>query len=319
MRRALPVLLLWLAALGCEAMIKGDLDSVGCLDEGKVGPPTCPVGLQCTKGECAPIASGAPCTADTDCSGGDFCLDPVSFHGAGPARCTHPCCTSSDCDPDPSSVCWIPPVGGGSFCRPAADIGRTGVGSLGALAHCDTDADCRSGRCTTGLCLDTCCTDTSCEAGGGTCQAGQPPLREAPGFWCGIPQGHDTLYSACKSDAECASGLCLSFGGTFLCSAPCCSSTDCQDLGNSPVRCVMIGGNHPGVRACLTDSGTGPGAVGAPCKAGTDCRSGLCLELTGHFECSDLCCSDDSCGHSGLFACRPAILDNAWALRCEPK
>ncbi len=125
----------------------------------------------------------------------------------------------------------------------------------------------------------------------------------------------------CKVDGDCASGLCVDFGnGLRMCSGPCCSSDECETADGVPVRCVILDGDHAGVRACGSVLGVGAGEVGVTCAQDSDCRGGMCLDLGDRSECSDLCCSDESCGEDASgYACRPAIVDSAWALRCEPK
>lgn len=318
--RALPALVFWWAA-GCEVLVDGRLGTVLCQGEGQVGPPACPVGLECRLGTCLPSMLGALCTSDADCESGEFCLDPTILGGAGPRRCSRTCCTSSDCDPDPQFVCWIPPHGPSSFCRSAVEIGRAPGGTLGVLEACATGGDCRSGRCSGGVCTDTCCVDTSCNAAGGVCRLDGPPRLDALGFGCGPPPGTVERYAACTSDADCASGLCLDFfeNKRPMCSSPCCGSTDCETYDDAPVHCVTLTGSRAGLRACgplpVMETGTESLAVGAPCTEPGDCRSGLCLGS----RCSDTCCVDTSCGDPSLFVCRPGVLDSAWALRCEPK
>jgi hypothetical protein len=315
--RGLPALLLWVVA-GCEALVDGKLGDVRCTVEGAVGPPACLDGQECVGGLCVATELGALCATDADCAVGDFCLDPGVLGGAGDPRCSRPCCSSSDC-PDPESVCWIPPIGGGSFCRPATEVGRAPGGTLAPLATCAADGDCRSGRCIDHQCVDTCCSDTIC-APGGVCKLGDPLGVDEVGFWCGAPLGTAGRYAMCEADATCASGLCLDFGnGLTMCSAPCCSSTDCETADGVPVRCVILGAPHQGVRACGAVEGAGAAAVGVACTEPSDCRGGMCLALGGRSQCSDLCCSDASCGESPSVVCRPAIVDSGWALRCEPK
>jgi len=318
--RALPALVVWIGA-GCEALVDGQLGPVTCQEQGAIGPPACPVGLACRSGKCVPDALGASCTADTDCAYDEFCLDPKMLGGSGPERCTRVCCTSSDCDPDPGAVCWVPPGGGGSFCRPAVEVGRATPGTLGPLATCTTNAECRSGRCDGQVCADTCCTDTPCSEGNGVCRAANPALGEAPGFWCSPPSGMGLdRYTVCSMDADCASGLCVDFGlKNLYCSSPCCSSDDCEDLEGAPVRCVMLTGVHAGERAC-GKLGAGSAAVGDTCDPtamSSQCRGGMCLSLEGREQCTDLCCSDEACGSTSV--CRLATLNSAWALQCTPK
>jgi hypothetical protein len=312
---SLPALFVWLAA-GCEILVNGQLGDVRCQDEGQIGPPACPDRFECRSGLCIPSLHGAPCAVDGDCAEGDFCLDPQAHGGAGVPQCSYLCCTSSDCDPDADAVCWVPPLGGGAFCRPAVDVGRAPGGARLALAACAADGDCRSGRCVDGRCADTCCSDTSCVAGGGTCRLDGPPHQDALGFWCGAPPGKLGRYAPCTKDADCASGLCVDFGNKLpQCSSPCCSSAECETFAGMPVRCVMLTGAHAGVRGCLTQMVAGQGAVGVPCKEDSECRGGMCLGSV----CSDLCCSDASCGDPTQSVCRPAIVGGVWALRCEPK
>jgi hypothetical protein len=318
--RALPALIAWVA-VGCEVLVDGQLGPVRCRDEGTVGPPACPPGQVCKGGLCAPTVLGALCGVDADCASGEFCLDVAPLGGVGPRRCSRTCCGSIDCDPDPQAVCWVPPVGGGAFCRPAAEIGRTPGGTRGPLLPCAGGGDCRSGRCVEHICADTCCSDTHCAGNGGVCRLDGPPFGDAAGFWCGRPQGPSYgLYAPCAKDADCASGLCLNLGNKQLqCSTPCCSSGDCMDLDGVPVRCVILEGVHHGVRACQAQGGAGSGTVGAPCTLPSDCRGGMCLNQGGRDQCSDVCCSDLGCGDPSTSVCRLATVDGVWALQCEPK
>ena len=62
-------------------------------------------------------------------------------------------------------------------------------------------------------------------------------------------------------------------------------------------------------------------AVGVACDTNEECRSGMCVnhpEQTQRF-CSDVCCSEASCGDVSLFGCRPPAAGPSWALRCGPK
>jgi hypothetical protein len=315
--RALPALVVWWAA-GCEAMVTGQLGDVHCQAEGQVGPPACPDGYACRTGLCVPSLLGAPCVVDGDCAAGDLCLDPGTLGAPGAARCSRPCCTSSDCDPDGNAVCWLPPAGGGAFCRTAVDVGRVPGGTLEPLAQCTSGGDCRSGLCTNHRCADTCCSDTSCAGAGGACSFDGPPSVEAMGFWCSAPTGGLGRYALCTSDADCATGLCVDFGNKLpQCTSTCCSSAECETYDDKAVRCVLLTGAHAGVRACMPEPGMPPGqgAVGTACKVDSDCRGGMCLGSL----CSDLCCTDASCGDPAQSVCRLGIVGGVLALRCEPK
>ncbi len=301
---------------GCEALIDGNLDDVACSDEGAVGPPACPSGMQCREGRCAEAALGRKCDADADCEVGDLCLAE---------RCTRTCCTSSDCDPDPRFVCWIPEAGGGSFCRAAEEVGRELGGAGKAWEACEADGDCRSGHCDSKQhrCADTCCADASCAAGHGVCQFGEP-AHGGYGPWCA--PAVSTLaarYAACTTDADCASGLCLSLGGTMLCSSPCCASPECEMLpnGGPPVACAPMEHEGTVVRACarVLPPGGDLKSLAEACDDDAECRSGVCLDLGAGKACSEVCCSDASCGEADSFQCRPGTFGGSRALRCEPK
>jgi hypothetical protein len=320
--RALPALLLWSA--GCEAIVNGKLGEVRCEADGKVGPPACPASFECKAGLCVPIVLGVPCSHDSACAGGGFCLDPGAFGAAGDKACSRPCCTSSDCDPEERFVCWAPPGLAGGVCVAAGAIERGATGARKPWESCAKDADCRSGRCVGHRCIDTCCSDTSCVAGGGACRFGQPEPGDAPSFYCAPPMKEKLpRYAICAKDDDCASGLCVDLGVGLRCAAPCCGSGSCETFDKSiPVRCLSIVREGAVVRACgAIVQGSADHAVGVPCKEDGDCRSGTCMidPSAGEGWCSDTCCSDDGCGDPSSFACRPAEIANAWALRCEPK
>ncbi len=321
--RTLPVVILWGA--GCEAIIDGQLGAVRCEVEGAVGPPVCQDTYACQAGLCVPSPPPVTsCTTDADCGAGAFCLDPALVGGTGANRCTRACCTSGDCDGQ--DVCWIPPDGTASVCWPAAAAGRAVLGAVPAWGACAIDGDCRSGRCSGGHCDDTCCSDTSCLAGNGACRFATFPAAEVTGFWCATAVadgGTAARYAQCKSDAECASGLCVAITVDIsVCSVPCCSSEECGSITGvddtpSQVRCVTLPGQG-GARACAGLDG-GTAATGITCAADSDCRSGMCRGPVGMMHCSDTCCSDTSCGDDVSLACLPVNFDDAWALQCEPK
>jgi hypothetical protein len=320
--RAALALAVWSA--GCEVMIDGKLHDVRCQDEGAVGPPACSVGFECKSGVCVATELGSACEGDADCGRGAFCLDPALFGETGGARCSRPCCTSGDCDPDARFVCWIAPNGAGGFCRASSDVGRAEGGSGKPAAPCEDDGDCRSGRCDAGRCADTCCSDTPCSVAGGACRFGVGPDGDEA-FWCAAPpQDAKPRYAPCDTDAECASGLCIPLApdGGKRCSVPCCDSTACGTLPDEgiAVACAEITAGSGSVRACsVLVPGPAAGAVGSPCADGGDCRSGMCADLDGDKRCTDACCADASCGDPSSFVCRPARKGDAWALRCEPK
>lgn len=332
-RRALRMLLALAATIaGCEALVDGKLHLVLCDDEGVVGPPACLEGFECRAGTCIEVIAledpmGSACMFDHDCGPGGVCLDPLVFGDSGGARCSRPCCTSSDCDPQRAFVCASPPGGGPGFCREAAvmdivnDIGKAKAGAV-----CAHDEDCRSGRCD-GVCSDGCCSDTACAEGAGACKFDESPPDGVPaGFACALP-GPDkkARYAPCSDDDDCASGLCLALDGIDKrCSSPCCTSVECEavDLDGelTPVACAFVPHGGVRVRACsavLPQSAVG--VVGVPCVEDAECRGGLCIGPVDLKQCSDACCSERDCGDSSVFGCVLGPEKANWALRCERK
>ncbi len=330
-------LLLGLSALallgvGCEVLVDGKLGSVPCSDEGAIGPPACPEGAFCRDGTCidmlpAERALGAPCADHEDCGALDFCLDPAVFDDERPRVCARACCTSSDCDPVRDAVCWIPDGGGSGLCRVGRDVGRPEVGTRLSGATCAAPGDCRSGICNEGACVDTCCSDTNCATSGAACRFTTDLVSAGPAWACQpVGQGEGRYFDECAGNADCASGLCVYVGGTLRCTIPCCSSDMCPAAPGDVMQnvgCAEITvGEGSTVRACarpLPDHSFA--AVGVPCATDDACRSGMCVkhpEQTQRF-CSDVCCSEGSCGDVSSFGCRPHSTGPSWALRCEPK
>ena len=328
--RLVVMLLGFCWAVGCEALISGDLAAVHCEALGTIGPPACPIGSMCTEGLCVPTKLGSVCDADGDCTAPEFCVDPASYGLAGPRRCSRTCCTSSDCDPNNNDVCWLDPVGAQGYCVSAALVDRKVVGCSRAWAPCRADADCRSSVCISGYCIDTCCSNTSCVAQGGTCQYLDPAPVDAgqPGFYCGASDAQATTpYAACSLDTDCASGLCVEFPTSLLidapgkrCTLPCCASTDCSTVSGVPdmdMVCAELIHNGSSVRACSPTIGVyGSGQVGTTCLQGSDCRSGRCVGMNGGLRCTDACCVDENCGDSS-FACRPSTSGLECLLRSD--
>jgi hypothetical protein len=330
---ALPALALWGAAAGCELLIDGELGTIRCSREGRSGPPDCLVGDVCVDHVCVepaglPSELGSRCEDDAGCAAGSFCLEPARFTGggafsAGKKRCSRPCCSSGDCgDPALGLVCAHPELGGPGYCRRAADVDRAAPGARLAAQACSAHEDCRSGLCDLAgdpaTCLDGCCSDTSCSEAEAACRfSKRAPIQ---GFVCSMPAGLLSYGEPCDIDADCSSGICFDIGGARRCSAPCCSSTQCAPIAGHPVACADVP-HALFVRACATLlSSAAVGEVGTPCESGAECRSGLCHhgapdEARG--QCTDTCCSDESCGAVGTFRCLPAMSGPPWPLRCE--
>jgi hypothetical protein len=320
-----------LAAVACEVLVDGELGPVHCTDEGAVGPPACPVGAACVKGDCEPVADlgrnlGSPCASDGDCAADALCLDPAAFGGTGPRTCSRPCCSSLDCGGAHGDVvCWAAPLVSASLCRRAAEVGRGATGAGEAGAPCDDGSACRSGLCERGHCVDGCCSDASCVAAGGSCRVATTLLASAPRWACEAAAGGAPALATCASDADCATRLCVPMLGASRCAAPCCSSATCGELEGAPLACVPVTRGAAAVLACAAVRPKGATlALGDPCSTGDECRSGSCVPMpTGSRVCTDVCCTDASCG-GAEFACRPgAPIDagpaGARAMRCEMK
>lgn len=315
-----------LTALGaCEVLVSDKLDVVHCDEEGAVGRPACNDGQVCKDHECVaapPGALGRACASDADCAGEGFCYDPAAAGASGTKLCTRGCCASSDCDPTGDFVCWTDPRGL-DVCRDAMDVGRVVPGKGAPLARCSGPSECRSGRCEAGACIDTCCSDTNCTASKGVCAFGNDGGTTT---WTCAPEAPMKLaaFQPCKLDGDCETGLCTSIAGTLRCSVPCCSSKDClfsDGMTSAPLACREVKRADGWARACSGEPVTGTKVVGDACLHNDDCRSALCMaDAQGqNLACSDLCCTDDSCGDPARFACRPVSAVLGSSLRCASK
>lgn len=295
----------------------------GCIDD-----TDCPDGLSCDptggfagSGTCFdPSAEpGGPCTDESMCPAGSFCLGE-GFTGWPGGACGGPECEPASGDGCPEGAACLATMGGGicvagctmdSDCREAyrcltdEDTGRQYCGP-----GCTDDSQCSGGRVCNpalGTCANpfepdrlgqACMGRRSCP--GGTC------LREFesgfPGAYCtyvgctiGAPDGID----GCPGDGVC---IAAGDGTTGFCLDGCTADTDCRDAyacrpsnpadPMSPTACVP---------ACTEDTqcandgfvcnnGTGrctepfmPALQGEPCSTPDDCPGGTCMaeETTG--------------------------------------
>ncbi len=307
---------------GCELIVPGSLSNVHCKEEGAIGPPVCPVGTFCQSGMCqdGPPGLGEPCGEDATCGPGDLCLAPGSIGLGGDPFCSTTCCSSADCGVGTGLVCAV--LGPGKICVPAELWGRSRPGARFAGDACDKDGECRSGECSGpgGHCVDACCSDAECAVFGGAC-------RESGAGWTCQPEPDPKpkFPAPCEHDDDCSSGLCLPWGdGALRCTDPCCSSVECGkvkvgDLVKN-VLCAPARHGTATVYACsVIADGDGNRAVGEPCDGAAQCRGGICLDTAAPGTppgagkgdapakvCSDVCCTDASCGAPHLFACLPA-------------
>jgi hypothetical protein len=325
LKRRSPLLLVFgaLSALAgsCELLVSDTLPEVQCTEEGAIGQPACPAGAFCHQGVCreGPPALGEPCGEGLGCSAGDRCLDPTSLGIDGDEFCSHPCCSSADCGTGAGADMVCVALGPGKTCVPAARLGRFPTGAGFGGEPCDEGSECRSGACSGqgGFCLDGCCSDVECGLFGDAC-------RMAAGGWTCLPRtdAKKPYLFGCGADKECLSGLCVEWpDGLDRCSEPCCSSAACGELkaadGAHRVLCVAKARDKTTVYACAAlAGGDAIRGLGEPCDDAGQCRGGRCIDAgvnrpaTGGgpaFKvCSDVCCTDASCGAPGLFACTPA-------------
>jgi hypothetical protein len=336
-RRLIQWLLFGLAAPGgCMFLVDDELGSIRCMDEGAYGPPACPAAHACVDGLCAPRPAAAPalgtrCESNADCNDTDFCLDPASFGETGEPVCSRTCCSSIDCDavtaegePDLRAVCWVPAVGGGSFCRDGQALAREESGIQKAGDKCVQHADCRSGVCRNAYCADACCSDTNCDLAASACLVTDGIASEGSSWACAPtpPATSKGYLEPCVSDDECATGLCIKMADELLCSRPCCDSASCGPIATANtsghVACVHLPHHGSFVAACARVLPiTAELAVGAPCTDDLECRSGICAAAKGTMTryCADLCCVDADCGDPTL-ACRPQPFGDTQALHC---
>jgi uncharacterized protein (TIGR03382 family) len=125
----------------------------------------------------------------------------------------------------------------------------------------------------------------------------------------------DFCTSACAMHAECPTGF--RCGGTECVRGdprpagdPCTTDTECAD--DAPT-CALVEGRRICAAACAGTCASGeciegfcvpPGlALGEPCTAGTECRSGICAGV-----CTRLCESPTDCPEG--FDCTPAGAEN---------
>ncbi len=272
------------------------------------------------------------------CPAGFSCRD-LSGYGAGPHQCAPDSNTCREyCDAADEGG-QVAQCGLGRQCDLAT---RTCQGAIDGrqCAPCVDDDDCRGGhganQCVVNSCSDCeakgesfCAEPCPClEAGcaDGTRQCGQ---RSGLGFVCArvgagafcVPQGGSCrsglgrVGDACaRGAADCLGGLCLSYGGTTRCSAPCRTDLDCGDV--RAFRCCERAGEfYDCTRRTAADDGPSAGAgvcapnggwFGDDCRPGRPpCQSGTCLDLGTAQVCTEPCGAGDSCRPG--FICRDAF------------
>lgn len=271
----------------------------------------CPADQRCTlarfsgglpTGACVPTTPGLPeegdvCADQQPCDTGLVCVPEAADRG----RCRRLC------DPNRSTAaCGAP-----NACQPIAQLDPQGVPhTIGAcfpdshyLDACTGDATCDPGQtCAPGPnpqqptqfrneCLwpkgtktaaQPCVTDGECRSG--LCLQGMPKGQPAPGF-C---QGGCGSDAACPARSDGMAGACETYpvawrdqnGAPSLvplnsCAVQCREDLECQP--GAACEAVPNAARTAWVTRCRPIPGDASGKGGAPCTAGTDCRSGTCV------------------------------------------
>lgn len=277
---------LFVACSGCSAIVDTGNLIIRC-EMGDGGPDPCAAaGLICSDGtcqQCKPepeICDGR----DNDCNGKvdeGFDADGDGFTWCGGG---HP--ELADCAPNDPMV--HPP-------RPNPDGTTTPTPEPcdGKDNDCDGMID-EEARCAT---------VRSCSQSGG-CRAGL--VCNSADDQCVAPR---TSGSACKNDAECGSGFCISTAALGLnnvrvdnlCGSACCRDQDCPDKS----VCVQSGS---GARVCLPleIAGRQLGSQGGSCRESSACASGVCQ--SGH--CVATCSRSADC--DGGETCRLNVTSSSF-------
>ncbi|MCC6647529.1 MAG: hypothetical protein IT374_18400 [Polyangiaceae bacterium] len=296
-RRAVALVAAALGLSACSLAVTTSLDTVGCEQEGMVGPPACRRGQLCRAGECRP------------CAAAEVCGDGVD----------------DDCDGEVDDGCGA----GGS----AGSAGAPVAGAAGAIAAGKSGAGGASGAASGGAAgkAGGGAAGTSGASGGGASgasgasggAAGSGGSSAGAGGSTGGAGGSATAFGApCTSAAQCPQGaLCEALAklgesmSGMVCTKPCCGSSQCGPVADG-AACIPV---KSGAGMCLRASSfgrpaLGEGATGDPCGGdGGKCRSGFCEGGS----CNDVCCKDAACGGSDECVRRELTVGTKrWAWAC---
>ncbi len=236
-------------------------------DGGPVCPATCPAGLACANGRCAPITctSSSSCTAPQSCIGG-FCADQ---------SCSPPCTA-------------------GQACLDELCISKT-PGSCISAVNCPNGDSCLDGFCSQPGCTPPCpggqvCLDDICIPPSGTSGCAAPYTSCGQGTYCANLAFDSSNCGACGQ--ACAAGTFCN--GAGVCSATCLGSEAlcsgrCVDTLADENNCGKCGARCPAGQACSN------GACAATCAAPySTCGSGTSA------YCADEANDPVNCGGCGL-------------------
>ena len=259
------------------------------------GDGDCAAGHTCVNGSCGPKALGQPCSAGGECASG-FCADGVCCATACTGSCRS-CALSTSL-----GTCASAPLGSVDPHHVCVDQHASSCATDGT---CDGTGGCHiypSGTvcapesCTTGIYTPTSTCDTN-----GNCRA--PDGISCAPYVC----NGGRCYTACGSDASCASGNTCVQGscgpkpnGAFCSAGPECRSGQCAQgvccataCAGSCFSCAVAGAM--GLCTAVPTGQPDPAAVCADqgaASCGTDgkCQSGTCRKYQQGIACGSTSC-----------------------------
>lgn len=308
----------------CTAVPAGSKDPANvCKDDGVAScdrDGTCDGTGKCRLYGAGQVCAGATCvsgtaTATSTCDGVGNC-NKGSTRSCGNFKCNAEgtACYESCVD---NNQCITGRVCQGSSC---------GLKPNGALCPSGLGSECMSGQCSQGYCCNMKCD--------GICKSCALPGNPGPGTCLNIPKGSPDLAArcvaaapaTCGNDGTCdGAGACAKFANTVTCRDQSCpadsntqtNSAKCDGAGNCPAvqttSCQLIKCD-PQTKSCLTGCSSDVQCVsnsfcdiatmscgglkdnGTACTAGTQCKSGKCIE--------GVCCGGLSASANSCPACQ---------------
>ena len=245
----------------------------------------------CLDQACFSESAGIPncCAAHADCDDGD----PATTDRCVQNRCEHvECTTNAECDDGNAGTV--------DLCK---DRVCTHVEGCSADAQCADDNPCTADSCdlATYKCKNTkiegcCATLADCDDGNigtvdscvaGSCQHDQRPA-------CTTPADCDDGFGC--TDDGCTQGFCMWAANIDEPACKCTDDASCAPVkGTKDVVCGLYIGTLPDPlhQVCVEVLGSNLG--GQSCAWDSQCKSGLCLELTEASVCYGACVDDQDC------------------------
>ena len=231
-----------------------------------------------------PIQARWDCEINADCDMGFSC---ISF--AGGTRICAPNCVDGDCDGDAECTLMTRnPSNPVYACIPRCELSGDGRETVPCPRDFPAREDSQHFHCarrvypTSGSssAFGTCVPDATCQrdsdCGEGQCATSLwGMVRSVPNLICLAPQ---------NALSQCPTGWALAYDalGNATC-LPTCSETSCPPSMTCYVERGLGFGLGPTQSVCQL------GLYGAPCASQADCFVGQCLEVSGRFQCTELC------------------------------